>query len=137
MIAPFATDQTGAPALAARRVVGQRDLQRAIHRFRAGIGEEDAVHALRKLRGDPVGELESLGVPELKAGRIVQLVKLRTDRFANFWMVMSRVDAPQPRGRVEDRPAVFTRIVHPIGGLDHPRAFLERAVGGERHPKSV
>ena len=45
VIALLAADQPGALALAAGAVVGERDLQRRVHRLRAGVGEEDPVEA--------------------------------------------------------------------------------------------
>ena len=53
MVGALATDQTGTLAFAAGLVIGQGDLERAVARLGAGIGEEHAVQVVRHLRGDP------------------------------------------------------------------------------------
>ena len=54
----LAADEAGALALAAQAVIGQHDLHRAIHRLRAGVGEEHMAQAWRGQRGQPFGQGE-------------------------------------------------------------------------------
>src|SRR5690606_39388601 len=48
MIAALAADQAEAGAFAPYAMIGDRHLKGGIHRFRAGIGEEHMIHALRR-----------------------------------------------------------------------------------------
>ena len=64
MIAALAADQAGARAFAAHMVIGERDLERGVDRFRARIAEEHTVEIARRQRGDAAGEFERLGWPK-------------------------------------------------------------------------
>src|SRR5205814_2950600 len=66
VIAAFAADQADAAALAVDLVIGQRDLERGVCRFRAGIAEEHMVEACGRQFRDAAGELEGLRDAELK-----------------------------------------------------------------------
>ena len=46
VITAFAADQHAPGAFAAHAVIGERDFQRGVDRFGAGVGEEHLVHAL-------------------------------------------------------------------------------------------
>ena len=76
VIAALAADQPGARALADGALVGERDLERGVDRFRAGIGEEGVVEVAREQMGELRGELERLGMAPLEAGREVELGRL-------------------------------------------------------------
>ena len=52
VIAALAADQARARALPRARVIGERDLQRGVDRFRAGIAEEHVVEIARRQRRD-------------------------------------------------------------------------------------
>src|SRR5262249_42929742 len=44
------------------------------------------------------------------------------------------IGAPHAGGGVDQLAAVDGEVVHVLGAREQPRRFLERAVGGERHP---
>ncbi len=54
VVAALAADEAGARAFAAHAVVGERDLQRGVHRLRAGVGEEHVVEPVRQPAHDLV-----------------------------------------------------------------------------------
>jgi hypothetical protein len=58
VVGPLARDEAQALALTAGAVVGHRDFQRRVDRFRARVREEDVVVRLRQDRRKPGGELE-------------------------------------------------------------------------------
>ena len=66
VIAAFAADQARAPGFAAAVVIGERDLQRGIDRFRTGVAEEHMLKTRGRQRGDAACELEGLGMTELE-----------------------------------------------------------------------
>jgi hypothetical protein len=70
VIAALAADQAGALALAAGAMIGQRDLQRRVDRFGAGIAEEDVVQPVRQHARDAAGELERLRMAHLEHRRV-------------------------------------------------------------------
>ncbi len=80
VIAALAADQPGARALAAHIMIGQRDLERGVDRFRAGIAEEHAVEIARRQRRDAARQLERLRMGELERRRIIELRGLALDR---------------------------------------------------------
>ena len=80
VIALFAADQAGALALAAGAVIGQRDLERGIHRLGAGIGEEHVVEWLRRNRGQAFGQHEGQRMAHLEGRREIQRGDLLADR---------------------------------------------------------
>ncbi len=135
VVAALAPDQAPALTLAAGPVVGQRDLQGAVHRFRAGVGEEDmVVGAVRGHLHQLVGKLEGDGMAELEAGRVVEPRDLALHRLDNAPAVVAGVDAPQARRAVQDVAAVEALVVHAVGAGDQLGMLLELAVPGERHP---
>src|SRR5438477_2117490 len=73
VIAALAADQPGARAAALHVVKCERDLERGVDRLGARIAEEHPVEAARRERGEPVGELERLGMGELEGRRVVEL----------------------------------------------------------------
>ncbi|MCY1238942.1 hypothetical protein D9M72_517030 [compost metagenome] len=137
VIAALAADQAEARAVALGAVVGERDLQRRIDRFRTGVGIENMVHAFGRDIHQAICELEGLGVAELEGRRIVELARLLADRLGDLRATMARVDAPQTCRSVQNRPTVMGRVVHVLGADEQARFLLELPVGGERHPEGA
>ncbi len=135
VIAPLATDQPRPAALAARPVIGERDLERAVDRLGARIGEEDMLEPVGREVAHPVRQFEGLGMAHLEGGRIVEFGDLLLHRFGDLRPRMARVAAPEPGGAVEDLPALGVGVVHVLGGHEHARRLLELPVGRERHPE--
>ena len=95
VIAALAADQHRARSLAAGAVIGERDLERTVHGFGAGIGEKYMVETGRRERGDFLRRLECLGMPHLKGGREVELVELGLHRVDDFRASVTGIHAPQ------------------------------------------
>ena len=134
VIAALTADQADAAALAVDLVIGQRDLERGVGRFRAGIAEEHMVEACGRQFRDAAGEFEGLRDAELERRRIVQRLGLLGDRRRNLGAAMAGIGAPHARGAVDDLAAVDREVVHVLGAGEQPRVLLERAVRGKRHP---
>ena len=79
VVGALARDEHVAPALAARLVVGERDLHRGVDGFGAGVGEEDAVEVARRQLGDARRELELLRVRAQERRAEVELAQLLAD----------------------------------------------------------
>src|SRR5262249_4331268 len=79
VIAALAPDQTGARALAADIVIGERDLQRGVDRLRARIAEEHVIEFAGGKCGDTAREFERLRMGELEGGRVIERRSLGTD----------------------------------------------------------
>ena len=79
VIAALAADQAGAGRLTGGALIGERDLQRGVGRFRARIGEEDAIKSLRRDRGQSFGEIERNRMTHLERGREVERHQLTLD----------------------------------------------------------
>ena len=141
VIAALAPDQPGAGALADRPLVGQRDLQRGVDRFRARAGEEHPVELPPLGAGGDLGELlgefEGDGVAHLEGRGEVHRRELALDRGRDPAAAVAGIAAPQARRAVEHRAAVIGGVVHARRGHEHPRRRLELAVGRERHPEGV
>src|SRR4029077_11744855 len=58
MIAALTPDQSGAAALPAHIMIGERDFERGVDRLRSRIAEKHAVEVARCQRRNPAGELE-------------------------------------------------------------------------------
>jgi hypothetical protein len=136
VIAALAADEAGARGLAARAVIGERDLQRGVDRLRSGIGEEDVAEVRRQPARDVVGELERARVSHLERRRVFHRRDLAADRLGDFAAAVAGIDAPQARHCVEDLPAVRRPVMHALGAGQHARVGLELPVGRERHPES-
>ncbi len=137
VISQFAADQARARALADGALVGQRDLQRSVHRLRARVGEE---HPAEPGGGDVaelLGQLEGQRMTHLEGRREVHLCDLPADRFADFASAVAGVTAPEAGGAIEDLAAVAGGVVEPLGLLQQARAGLELAVGGKGHPEMI
>ncbi len=136
VIAALAADQPEARALALHAVIGERDLQRGVDRFRAGIGEEHMVEPDRRDVDQPVGELEDdRDGPSGRPARSRARPACWLDRLGDLRPAMAGIDAPQARRSVEHLAAVGRRVVHVLGGHEHARRLLELPVRGERHPE--
>ncbi len=137
VIAALAADQAGAGRLAVGAVVGERDLQRRVDRFGAGIGEEDTVQVLRCDLGETLGEIEGQRMAHLERGREIQRHQLALDRGGDLPAAVAGIDAPEARGAVDHLAAVDRGVVHALGRGEQPRRLLELTVGRERHPERV
>jgi len=137
VVALLAADQARALALAARAVVGERDLQRGVHRLRAGVGEEDMLERVRRDRRQPLGEHEGQGMAHLEGGREIHGRDLPLHRLDDARAGMAGVAAPQPGRAVEDLAAVAAAVVHVLRTDQHARLALELPVGAEGHPEGV
>ena len=125
VVALLAADQADALALAALAVVGDRELERGIHRLGARVGEEDARHALGQQRRELLGELEGRRMAHLERRREVQRRHRLLHRLDDGLAAMAGVDAPQARGAVEDLAALGGVVIHPLGAREQPRRLLE------------
>ena len=106
VIAALAADQPRARAFAARAVIGERDLERRVDRFGAGIGEEDVVEALRR-------DLRPGGWRTRRRadGRTGTSGRSRARRPARW--IASTIFGRQWPAFTHHRPAVPSRIVRP------------------------
>src|SRR5262249_5333518 len=134
VVAALAPDQAGARAFAAHVVIGERDLERGVHRLRARIAEEHVVEVAGRERGNPARELERLGMGELKGRRVVERGRFRLDRRDDGVAIVPGIGAPHAGGAVEDGAPVGGVVMHVLGARDQPRRGLERAIGRERKP---
>jgi TetR/AcrR family transcriptional regulator len=134
VIAALAADEACARALALGAVISEGDLQCGLDGFGTRIREEDVVEPLGGDLRQARGELEGLRVRHLEGGGIVELGDLLLHRLDDFRPAMAGIDAPQPRGAVENRTAVVGVVVHVLGTGEEARRLLELAVRRERHP---
>ena len=134
VIAALAADQPHARRVAPDIVIGERDLERGVDRFRAGIAEEDVVEIAGRQRGDAARQLERLRMGELKGRRVVERRRFFLDRRDDRLAVMAGIRAPQPGRAVDELAPVAGDVMHVLGADDDPRPLLEGAVGRERHP---
>ena len=68
VIGALAADEPRARALAARAVIGERDLERRVDRLRPRVAEKDVVEVTRREQRDAGGELERLGCANWNGG---------------------------------------------------------------------
>ena len=120
---------------AARLMVGQRDLQRAVHGLGPRVREEHMVDARGQDPLQLVRELEARRVPHLEARRKVERRSRFGDRVDDRLPAMPGIHAPQSRGAVENLAPVIGPVVHVLGAHQQARPRLERLVGGEWHPQ--
>ena len=137
VIAALAADQAGAARLAVGAMIGERDLQRGIDRLGAGVGEEDAVEALRRDLGEALGEIEGERMAHLERRREIQRHQLPLDRSRDLLAAMAGIDAPEAGGAVDHLAAVDGGVMHALGRGEQARRLLELPVGRERHPERV
>jgi hypothetical protein len=137
VVAALAPDEPGARALAARAVVGDRDLERRLDRLRSRVGVEDLGQALGRDLDQPLGQFEGQRVRHVERRGEVEFGRLALDRLDDLRPVVSRVDAPQSGAGIEDLPPVRGPELHARGTGQQPRRLLELAVGSKRHPEGV
>ncbi|MEY9923331.1 hypothetical protein ABIF99_009646 [Bradyrhizobium japonicum] len=137
VIAALAADQAGAARLAVGAVIGERDLQRGVDRLGAGVGEEDAVEALRRDLGQTLGEVECQRMAHLERRSEVQRHQLPLDRGGDLLAAVAGIDAPEAGGAVDHLAAVDGGVVHALSRGEQARRLLELTVGRERHPERV
>ena len=137
VIAALAADQARPRALSDGALIGQRDLQRGVDQFGAGIGEEDAVEPFRRDLGEPLGEIERQRMAHVEGGREVEVHQLPLDGGGDLAAAMAGIDAPEAGRSVDHLAAVDGGVVHALGGSEQPRRLLELPVGRERHPERI
>jgi hypothetical protein len=113
-------------------MIGQRDLERGINCFRAGIAEENMVEiAGSQWRyGSPA---RKPWVRELERRRVVERRRFALDGDKSA-RGCARHCAPGACRAIDELAPVAGAIMHILGADDEPRPFLECAVGRERHP---
>ena len=134
MIAAFAADQPDARRVAPHIMIGQRDLERGINCFGAGIAEENMVEIAGSQCGDTARQLEGLGVRELERRRVVERRRFALDGDNDLLAVVPGIGAPEARRAIDELAPVAGAVMHILGADDEPRPFLECAIGRERHP---
>ncbi len=137
VIAAFAADQAEAGAVALHPMVGQRHLERRLHRLRSGIGVEDVVHAFRRDIDEAVRKLEGLRVAELEGRGIIELACLLADRLGDLRPAVAGIYAPETGGAVKHLTAVMGRVVHVLGADEQARLLLELPVCRKGHPEGA
>ena len=141
VIAALAPDQAGPRALADGALIGDRDLESRIDRFRTRAGEEHPLELVRALArsdgGKPLGEIEHDGMAHLEGRGEIEIGDLVRDGFADLPAAMAGIAAPEARGAVQDLAAVLGGVMHAAGAGEQARRLLELPVRGERHPESV
>src|SRR5690606_9146985 len=80
VITALAADQAGAGAFPAQLLIRQRDLQRGIHRLRAGIAEEHVIQIVRREGCDAARKLEGGRIAELERRHVIDRRRLFLDR---------------------------------------------------------
>src|SRR5208283_2491455 len=88
VIGALPADEALARALPAHVVVGERDFQRRVGRFRARAAEEDMVEVSRRQLGKTRGELERQRMGKIEDRRKVELARLALDRLDDGLAVM-------------------------------------------------
>ena len=137
MVAPVTSHQNGAFGVAAGLMVGQRDLESRIHRFRPRIREEHVIHVAGKEFPQAAGEQEGLRVTHLEGGRVVEFRDLALNGLDDFPPAVAGVDGPQPGGAVKNPLSIRSPVVHPFGGLEQPGGTLELPIRRERKPAGL
>ena len=108
VIAALTADEARARAFAAGAMIGERDLERAVDRLRAGVAVESVVEVARQQGGMARRQLEGLGMAHLERRRVVHLVELLGDRRLDLLAAVAGIDAPQAG-------AVPSMILRPSG----------------------
>jgi hypothetical protein len=135
MIAALAADQPRPGRLTCGAMIGQRDLQRGVDGFRTRIGEEDAIEASRRNRGETLGEVECQRMAHLERRCEIELHQLPLDSGGDLPAAVAGIDAPETGRAVDHLSAIEGRVMHALRGGEQARGGLELPVGRERHPE--
>ena len=106
MIAALAADQPHARRIAPHVVIGERDLERGVDRFRAGIAEEHVVEIAGRQRGDAARQFERLADGQTERPARSRARGFFLDRRDDRLAVMAGIRAPEPGRAVEELAAV-------------------------------
>jgi hypothetical protein len=136
MVGFRAADELHAPRIAARPVVGPRDLQRGVHRFRPRVREEGARHARHGVQQAPC-EGEGAGMRHPERRDEVELPRRRPDRGHDARMRVAGIHAPEPRHHVEHAAPIRRDVVHALRALEQQRRVLEAPHRGEGQPEAL
>ena len=134
VVGPLARDHAHPGSLAPRTVIGQRDLDRGVDRFGAGVDEEHPVQPLRGEPGDPAGELELARMPGLKRRAVIEAQELVVNRLCDLVAAVPARRTEQPGRSIEHLPAVMVDEEDAVAFDDQARIGLEIPIRGERHP---
>ena len=134
VVALFAPDQAGFGALALGAPVGARHFERGVGAFRTRASKEHVVQAVRRERGDFVGQLKRQRVAKLEGGGIVQGADLAADCLGDLGAGVAQAASPQTRETVHDFATGAVGVVRAFGANHHARVGFEVAVAGVGHP---
>ena len=134
MITALAANELRARGFASDAVVSERDLQRGIDGFGAGVREEHVIEARRRDLYHGIGQCEGRRVPNLEGRRVVHRLELRGNRLRDLFAAVSGVNTPEAGDTVQNLAAFRGPVVHAAGLRQDAGLRLELAVGGERHP---
>jgi hypothetical protein len=135
VITAFTADQTCTRAFAANVVIGERDLERSIDRFRPGIAEEHPIETARSERSNAARQFEGFRVRKLKRRRVVKLSGLVLDRGDDWLAVVARITTPQSGRRIENSTTLGGDVMHVLRARDQAGRLLEGPVGRKWHPE--
>ena len=134
VIPSLAADEPRAGALATRLVVGERDLQRRLDRFRSRCRQQHMIEITRRHQGQSRSQRERIGVRILERRREIEPAGRLLDGFGDGRAAVAGVHAIEPRRRIQNLAPVRRCQKHARRARKHPRPLLERAVRRKRHP---
>ncbi|MNE13116.1 hypothetical protein D3C80_1059430 [compost metagenome] len=137
VIALLAADQAGAVLEPPGRLIGEGDLQGAVHRLGPRPREEDVVQVAGQQHAQARRQFERQRMPQLEGRGVVQDLGLALDRLDDGLAGVAGVDAPQAGRAVQHRAAVGGEVVHVPGRGEQARLGLEGAVRREGHPERI
>src|SRR6185503_21355806 len=105
VVAARAADESRALQLSLRLPVGERDLERAVHRFRSGVAEEHAIEVARHDGRQFARELERERMSHLKRRRVVHDARLLANGGGDRLAAMAGIHAPQTSRPVQNLAA--------------------------------
>jgi hypothetical protein len=137
VITLLAPDQALTARFAAHAMVSERDLERGVDGFGAGVREEHMIEPGRRDLDEPLGELECERMSHLKRWRVVERCELTCDRIIDLAPIVSGIHAPQSRDGIENAPTVVRPVVHAVCTCEQTRIRLELTIRRKRHPEGV